>query len=84
MALNIKNPEADRLVREIAAVTHASYTEIVLDALREKLLREVGRRRSRGLGEDIARIQQRVAQLPILDQRTPEEILGYDLNGLPH
>jgi len=83
MALNIKNPEADRLVRELAVLTHGSYTDVVLEALREKLAREVGRRRSLRLSEEVARIQERVAQLPILDPRTPDEILGYDSSGLP-
>ena len=83
MALNIKNPEADRLVREIAATTHTSYTEVVLTALREKLAREVGRHSSLRLRDEVTRIQQRVAQLPVLDPRTPNEILGYDDHGVP-
>jgi antitoxin VapB len=83
MALNIKNPEADRLVREIAATTHTSYTEVVLTALREKLAREVGRRSSIRLREEVARIQERMAQLPTLDPRKPDEILGYDDDGVP-
>lgn len=83
MALNIKNPEADKLVRELAAMTGASYTDVVLEALQEKLEREVGRPRAQRLGEDVARIQRRVAQLPVLDPRAPEEILGYDARGLP-
>jgi antitoxin VapB len=28
-------------------------------------------------------IQERVAALPVLDDRTPDEIIGYDENGLP-
>lgn len=84
MAINIKNPEADRLVRELAAVTHTSFTDVVLTALQEKLAREVGRRRSARLRDEISRIQKRVAQLPVLDPRTPDEILGYDSNGAPH
>lgn len=83
MSLNIKNPEADRLVRELAVTTHASFTDVVVTALREKLAREVGRRRSLGLADEIARIQQRASQLPVLDLRTPEEILGYDAQGAP-
>jgi antitoxin VapB len=83
MALNIKNPEADRLVREIAGVTHASYTDVVITALREKLAREVGRRGARRMRDEVALIQQRVAQLPVLDPRTADEILGYDATGLP-
>ena len=83
MALNIKNAEADRLVRELAAVTHSSYTEVVVTALREKLAREKGRRRSIGLAEEIVRIQERVAQIPVVDQRSPDELIDYDEQGLP-
>jgi len=83
VALSIKNPEADRLVRELAAVTKTSYTDVVLSALREKLARETGRGRSSLLSQEIARIQHRVAQLPVLDPRTPDEILGYADSGVP-
>jgi antitoxin VapB len=83
MALSIKNPEADRLVRELAAVTKTSYTDVILMALREKLVRETGRRRSALLSQEVKRIQQRVAKLPVLDARTPDEILGYDDSGVP-
>ena len=83
MALNIKNPEADRLVREIAGVTHTSYTEVVISALQEKLAREVGRRSARRMRDEVARIQERVAQLPVLDPRTPDEIIGYAPDGSP-
>ena len=31
----------------------------------------------------LERIIDEVAQLPVLDDRTPEEILGYDEHGLP-
>ncbi|HEY5086075.1 MAG TPA: type II toxin-antitoxin system VapB family antitoxin [Gemmatimonadaceae bacterium] len=83
MAINIKNPEADRLVRELAATTHTSFTEVVVTALREKLAREVGRRRALRLSDEIARIQERVALLPVLDPRTADEIVGYDAHGAP-
>jgi antitoxin VapB len=83
MALNIKNPEADRLAHELAQVTGESLTETVIRALRERLSRVVGRRSRRGLRDDIARIQARVATLPRLDPRSDEELLGYDASGLP-
>ena len=83
MALSIKNPEADRLARELAAVTGESLSDAVLAALRERLARQAGRRRSAGLRDEIARIQDRIARLPILDRRSDEELLGYDDHGLP-
>jgi antitoxin VapB len=35
------------------------------------------------LSEEVLAIARRCAALPVSDTRTPEEILGYDRNGLP-
>jgi antitoxin VapB len=83
MTLSIKNPEADRLARQLAETTGETLTEAVIAALRERLQRITGRRRAGGLGDEIARIQERIARLPRLDERSDEEILGYDELGLP-
>lgn len=83
MALNIKNEEARRLARQLAEATGESMTQAVTTALRERLERVEGRRRARGLAEEIARIQERIARLPRLDGRSDEEILDYDHRGLP-
>ncbi len=83
MALSIKNPEADRLARELARVTGENLTEAVLRALRERLQRERGRRHGPDLFEEVRRIQERVARLPVRDARTADEIIGYDERGLP-
>jgi hypothetical protein len=32
---------------------------------------------------DTAKIQAQLAQVPVLDDRSPEEIIGYDGSGLP-
>ncbi|MDA1029518.1 MAG: type II toxin-antitoxin system VapB family antitoxin [Bacteroidetes bacterium] len=82
MAFNIKNAEADRLARELVKRTGQNLTDVVLDALRDKLEHVSGRRRLPGLREDISRIQERVAALPILDGRCDDDILGYDEHGL--
>jgi antitoxin VapB len=83
MALSIKDPEADRLARELASVTGESLTQAVLRALRERLQRETGRRRGIVLRDEIARIQERIARLPVRDDRSDDEILGYDRDGIP-
>jgi antitoxin VapB len=83
MALNIKHPEADSLARALAAQTGESLTEAVITALRERLQREAGRRSSSSLREDLRRVQRRYRELPLLDHRTADEILGYDEHGLP-
>jgi antitoxin VapB len=83
MALSIKDPEADRLARELAARTGESLTEVVVVALRERLARETGRTRSIPLRQELAAIRGRCSTLPVLDARTEDEILGYDDRGLP-
>ena len=44
MALSIKNPEAERLARELARQTRSTITEAVVGALREAMLRLRGRK----------------------------------------
>jgi antitoxin VapB len=83
VALSIKDPEADRLARELAARTGETLTEAVVVALRERLARVTGRARSIPLREELAAIRHRCASLPVLDGRTADEILGYDERGVP-
>ncbi len=82
MALSIKNPETERLAREQARTTGESLTEAVTEALRERLVRETGRDAAT-LERDLRQIQEEFKRLPVLDDRTPDEIIGYDEHGLP-
>ena len=83
MAISLKDPEADRLAREVAARTGETLTEAIVVALRERLARLAPKRRRRPLRDDLRDIARRVAELPTLDERTPDDILGYDERGLP-
>lgn len=83
MALSIKNPEAERLARKLARLTGESLTKAVTEALRERIRRKTGRDDQKTLEADLRRIQEEFQRLPVLDRRTPDEILGYDENGLP-
>jgi antitoxin VapB len=83
MSLNIQHPEADRLARELAATTGESVTEAVLEALRERLRRERTKASAPRLRDRLRAIRERCAGLPVLDDRSPEEIIGYDHRGLP-
>jgi antitoxin VapB len=78
MALNIKSKEADRLARELARRRDQPITTVVIEALRSELAREKGRARPPGLADRLMMIGARYAQLPELDRRTDDEILGYD------
>jgi antitoxin VapB len=82
MALSIKDPETDRLARELAAATGESLTDAIRTALRERLAR-AARQRGDVLRTSIVRIQERVARLPVQDHRPADDLLGYDADGLP-
>jgi antitoxin VapB len=82
MALNIKDPEADRLARELSRATGEKITTAVATALRERLDRIRGPR-GRDLAGELTEIALRTAALPVLDDRPEDEILGYDEHGLP-
>jgi antitoxin VapB len=85
VALNIKDPETDRLVRELAALTGQPITQVVREAVEDKL--KATRARRAGSRADRMRLYEEIAArggaLPDLDTRTPDEIIGYDENGLP-
>jgi antitoxin VapB len=51
--------------------------------VRERLARLRGRSKRRRLRDELREIARRCAQLPTLDDRSSEEILGYDERGLP-
>ena len=82
MALSIKSDEADRLARELTAETGETLTEAVETALRERLDREHARHAA-SMRTRLARLAADVATLRVADNRTPEEIIGYDDAGLP-
>ena len=75
--------EAGRLARALAEATGESISEAVTNALRERLLRETGRGTPQDAIALIDGIQAECAKLPVLDSRSPDEILGYDEDGLP-
>ena len=84
MPLSIKDPDADRLARMLAQHTGETLTEAVINALRERLEREEWKEQTvESLVEDVMDIGRHCASLPLLDGRRPDEILGYDENGLP-
>lgn len=83
MALSIKDDEADRLARRLAAATGETLTDAVREALRERLQRVEGRAAAPRLREELRAIRKRCARLPVLDSRSPDDVLGYDEHGLP-
>jgi antitoxin VapB len=83
MALNIKDPEADRVVRELAEVTGESITAAITVAARERLDRVRGVAPAQERARRIRALADEFSKRPVLDDRSPDEILGYDEHGLP-
>ena len=83
MALSIKDPEADRLVRELAAETGESITEAARKAFEERLKRVRARRAAAERVVSLDDIILRARALPVVDARSADEIIGYDDKGLP-
>jgi antitoxin VapB len=83
MALNIRNAETEQLAETLAKLTGETKTEAVTQALRDRLARLRRERSRRRLADELDEIARHCARLPVLDSRTPEEILGYDEHGLP-
>lgn len=83
MALSIKDPETENLARKLAQRTGESITVATKRALDERLRRTGNEARKAALLEDMEAIQRRWNALPVLGDRTPEEIIGYDEDGIP-
>ena len=83
MALSIRNLKAEKLARELAAESGENITQAITNALEERLERIRGRSTTTDLAEEILKISKRCRTIPDQDQRSPEEILGYDPAGVP-
>jgi antitoxin VapB len=90
MALNIKSPETERVVRELAKRTGLSITEAVHEAATAKLHALKADRKARlatltpAQREKLRKlrvISRRGGRLPVLDTRSDDEILGYNDQG---
>lgn len=83
MALNIRNPETERLAAELAAMTGETKSAAVRQAVEDRLRRLREDRVGRSTAQELDDIALRCAQLPVDDDRPADEILGYDDAGLP-
>jgi hypothetical protein len=53
------------------------------DGVLDKMDRRGARRESSPCAGEVRRIRERLAKLPVLDRRLPEEIVGCDEHGVP-
>jgi antitoxin VapB len=91
MALNIKSAETERVVRELARRTGLSITQAVHQAAEEKLRAMAADYEARlarmtpAQREKLRKLEaisKSAAALPAFDNRTPDEIIGYDDKGV--
>jgi antitoxin VapB len=83
MALSIQNPKAEKLAREVAAKSGESITQAIITALEDRLERMRGKRTTIDLTAEILNIAESCSNLPDRDTRTPDQILGYNHQGVP-
>ena len=84
MALSIKDPETEKLARALAARTGETITIATRRALEDRLKRMGSQAKRSALLEDMEAMQRRLSVLPVIDDRSDEEIIGYDENGIPN
>lgn len=83
MPLSIRNSKSERLARELAAESGETITQAITQALKERLERLRGRNSATDYIAEIIKISILCSALPDKDNRTAEQILGYDDNGVP-
>lgn len=82
MAISIRNPEAERLAREVAARSGENITKAIIHSLEERLQRLTDQERTPTRVRELRAIAKRCKALPDLDQRPADEILGYNEHGV--
>jgi len=82
MSLNIKSPEADKLVTALAGLTGETKTQAVVVAVRERLERMQRQQDQETLAADLMRIGKRCAENAPRTHIDHGELL-YDERGLP-
>jgi antitoxin VapB len=82
MALNIRNSETEKLAEALAKLTGESKIEAITKALRDRLARIRREHARRRLADELDAIARHCASLPVLDARSPDEIIGYDERGV--
>jgi antitoxin VapB len=83
MALHINNERTDRLARQLARRTGESITDAVTSALEARLKTTLRNRTPEERYASAMNILKQIDALPVLDNRSADEVLGYDKHGLP-
>ena len=82
MALSIRNPYAEQLARQVSTITEENITQTIIKALENRLENLKGKKTIVDVEQQILSISQRCSALPDQDNRTDEEILDYNKDGV--
>ncbi|MEJ2588099.1 MAG: type II toxin-antitoxin system VapB family antitoxin [Deltaproteobacteria bacterium] len=82
MGLSIRNPRVEQLAREISAMSGENITRVILHALENQMERLRGCRSYPDIAEEILKISRRCSAIPDRDNRSPDDILGYNQAGV--
>jgi len=83
MPLIIRSEEAEAPASELARLTGETKADAVTEALRNALSKYTVPAKGRVAADELDQIALHCAALPVLDERSAHEIVGYDENGLP-
>lgn len=81
--LTIKDPAGQELAKKLSNMTGKNLTTVIVEALAEKLERttSIPRKDPAKLFDELYSMTQKTAAFPVIDKRSPDEILGYDDRG---
>jgi antitoxin VapB len=80
MPLDIKDPETEALIRQLAEQTGEDLTTAVTVSVRERIARQTEQRQRKAAR--LRSLASQIAKLPLLDDRPPDEVIGYDERGI--
>jgi antitoxin VapB len=80
--MNIASPKVDELAQRLARVTGEDVETAVERAIEERLSRVVPAAQSDRRAA-LQRFFDRVSEMPVLDSRSADEIIGYGPDGSP-
>ena len=83
MPLSIRNPKAEKLARQVAALSGENVTQAIIHALEKRLQALQAKAPAESLVEEIMDISRRCSSLEDRDHRNPDDILDYDDQGVP-
>lgn len=82
MALNIANRRVEEKAIQASRILGINKTAAVEIALDYYLEHHGAKQEGRATRQETARLLDELIELPVLDHREPDDILGYDENGL--